>query len=89
MCVTGSPTSLPPPAPCPQAADPDVEAVVLHATAEDGTKAHPCRGAGSYKAMLACLGEPLPESEPAPAPEAETARQAEAAQELPQAATVS
>ncbi|PRW60516.1 ATP-dependent Clp protease ATP-binding subunit isoform A [Chlorella sorokiniana] len=71
------------------AADPDVEAVVLHAT-EEGTKAHTCRGAGSFKALLTSLGEPLPDSEAAPAaPEAEAVRQHEASPELPQAATVS
>lgn len=61
---------------------------MLHAT-EEGTKAHTCRGAGSFKALLASLGEPLPEAEPAPAPQAEAGRQQEATPELPQAATVS
>lgn len=71
------------------AADPDVEAVVLHSTEAEGPIAHTCRGAGSFQALMASLGQPLPESEPAPAPEADAARQPEASPELPQAATVS
>lgn len=96
LCPPALPTACPTicihpstPPPRPQAADPDVEAVVLHSTEAEGPIAHTCRGAGSFQALMASLGQPLPESEPAPAPEADAARQPEASPELPQAATVS
>ena len=65
-----------------------MEAVVLHA-AGDGTPAaaHICRGAGSFEAVLASLGEPLPEPEAAAAPAAAPPEAPQ--QDLPQAATVS
>lgn len=84
------------PPPPPQAADADVEGVVLHGLPDGGlAPAHICRGAGSFEAQLRTIGEPLPaadgggggggegeggEGEGGPGQERE---------ELPQAATVS
>lgn len=77
-----------PPSPPPQAADPDVEAVVLHAAPEGGVApAHICRGPGSFDAVLRSLGEAPADGEPVAA--AQPAERAQEPEELPKAATVS
>ena len=84
-----SPPALPPSLPA-QAADPDVEAVVLHASPEGGVApAHICRGAGSFDALLRSLGEPPAEGEAAPAAPDAPAERPQEQEELPKAATVS
>ena len=82
----------PSPFPTLQAADEEVEGVVLHAGADGSVApAHICRGRGSFEAMLRSLGEPVPAGgEAGEGGEAGgEGREEGAKEELPQAASVS